>query len=51
LADCIAAKCQAYHFCPERNFCGKVKAIVSDYDQEFHERMGTELEQFLISDA
>ena len=39
LAKQIVPKCHLCGFCSERNFCGKIKALVPDYDQEFHQKM------------
>lgn len=39
LAKQIVPKCHLCGFCPEKNFCGKIKALVPDYDENFHQKM------------
>jgi len=45
LADEIKVKCYLCGFCPEEKFCGKIKAMVPNYDEEFHQRMKENLEE------
>jgi len=45
LSDLIVPKCQTTGFCPEIKSCGRVKNLVKDYDDEFHEQMKQDLEE------
>lgn len=46
----IKPKCHLVGFCPEQNFCGKIKALIPDYNEKFHQEMKEELEtKFLAS--
>lgn len=47
LAELLAPKCYSTGFCPEREFCGKIKGLVKFYDQDFHDRMTKELRKLL----
>ncbi len=47
LADLITPKCYATGFCPEREFCGKIKGLVKFYDQDFHDKIMKELRKGL----
>ena len=41
----IVPKCHICGFCPEKNFCGKIKRAVPDYDQKMHQQKQKELEK------
>ena len=41
----IVPKCHLVGFCPEQKFCGKIKALVPFYDDNFHQEMKKELEK------
>ena len=43
LSKFLTPKCYSVCFCPEQTFCGKIKAQVKDYDQDFHEKMKANL--------
>lgn len=45
LVDEIRVKCHLCGFCPEEKFCGKIRAMVRDYDEEFHQKMKENLEE------
>lgn len=45
LAAEVKVKCHLCGFCPEEKFCGKIKAAVPDYNEEFHQKMKKNLEQ------
>lgn len=45
LLSLIVPKCHLVGFCPEQNFCGKIKALVPFYDEKFHQEMKKELEK------
>ena len=44
LADSIVPKCHIMGFCPEQHFCGKIRTLVKDYDEKFHQEMKEDLE-------
>jgi hypothetical protein len=44
LAKHIVPKCQEAGFCLEGSTCGAVKALVPDYDENFHKEMHADLE-------
>jgi len=41
----VVPKCHLAGFCPEQKFCGKIKALVPYYNEEFHQEMKEELEK------
>ena len=45
LLSLIVPKCHLAGFCPEQKFCGRIKALVSNYDEKFHQEMKEELER------
>ncbi|MBI4100467.1 FAD-dependent thymidylate synthase [Candidatus Microgenomates bacterium] len=45
LAEEIKVKCHLCAFCPEEKFCGKIRAMVPNYDEEFHQKMKSNLEE------
>lgn len=45
LARAVQVKCLHTGFCSERNFCSQIKVLVPEYDNEFHERVLSSLEE------
>ena len=45
LLSLIVPKCHLVGFCSEQNFCGKIKALIPYYNEEFHQEMKEELEK------
>ncbi|MBL7159135.1 FAD-dependent thymidylate synthase [Candidatus Microgenomates bacterium] len=45
LLSLIVPKCHLAGFCPEQKSCGKIKALVPYYNEEFHQEMKEELEK------
>lgn len=45
LLSLIVPKCHLVGFCSEQNFCGKIKALIPYYNEEFHQEMKGELEK------
>jgi hypothetical protein len=39
LAKQIVPKCHLCGFCSEKNFCAKIKSLVPDYNETFHQKM------------
>lgn len=50
LADLITVKCQTTGFCHEKEFCPIIKALVKDYDQDFHKTILSTLEKKAYND-
>jgi thymidylate synthase ThyX len=44
LSEFLAPKCHSVCFCPEQKFCAKIKTLVSNYNDGFHQKMKVELE-------
>lgn len=45
LGKYIVPKCHICGFCPEKNFCSKIKKAVPSYDQKIHQKMIRKLER------
>lgn len=41
----IKVKCHLCGFCPEEKFCGKIRAMIPDYEDNFHQEMKDDLEK------
>lgn len=44
LNEIIGPKCEIVGFCPEEKSCGRIKSLVKNYNDEFHQQMKEELE-------
>lgn len=47
----IKVKCHLCGFCPEEKFCGKIKAMIPDYEENFHQEMKDDLEKRYIKNS
>lgn len=45
LGQYLVPKCHLCGFCPEKNFCAKIKKAVPDYNQKLHQKSQKELEK------
>ncbi len=43
LAEAMSVKCHHTGFCHEEKFCGQIKTLVKDYDEEFHRQVAASL--------
>jgi hypothetical protein len=50
LAKHIVPKCHTIGWCPEENFCGKIKIFNKKYNQALHEKYHKELEEKLLKE-